>query len=343
MLVSSIRNTVLTLAAAAALVSAPAHAGATKLTLINGWKTSSLYVKPGASAVHGIVRLQGAIHTEGASKNPFLMPVQYRPAKVVYVPVDMCNAHNGRLVIYPSGSVDVDSAGDFDTAKCFVSLDGVTFASSADGFKNLSLKNGWSNYSSDTAAAAAHAIDGIVHLQGAIKTGGSDSEALTLPKALRPAKTVYAKADLCEAANGRIRVLPTGAVTVQAQSDFTSAQCFTSLDGISFATNSSGFSPVALINGWANYSPDTAAPAVKLVSGMVVFQGAIATTGTIAQAFILPVGMRPAKFVYIPIDMWGSQNGRILVAPNGTVTVEAENGFDGAKGFVSLEGVSFHL
>jgi hypothetical protein len=41
-------------------------------------------------------------------------------------------------------------------------------------------------------------------------------------------------ADLCNAANGRLDIQSNGTVTVQAENSFSAAQCFTSLDGISF-------------------------------------------------------------------------------------------------------------
>jgi hypothetical protein len=42
--------------------------------------------------------------------------------------------------------------------------------------------------------------------------------------------------DLCNATNGRLDIQPTGVVTVEAEGGtFGNAQCFTSLDGASFA------------------------------------------------------------------------------------------------------------
>ncbi len=39
------------------------------------------------------------------------------------------------------------------------------------------------------------------------------------------------------AANGRLYVQPSGVVTVQVETVFSNAQCFTSLDGVSFIAN----------------------------------------------------------------------------------------------------------
>jgi hypothetical protein len=43
-------------------------------------------------------------------------------------------------------------------------------------------------------------------------------------------------------------IQPSGVVSVQAEKTFSDAQCFTSLDGASFALNATGFTSLALIN-----------------------------------------------------------------------------------------------
>jgi hypothetical protein len=57
-----------------------------------------------------------------------------------------------------------------------------------------------------------------------------------MPAAFRPATNVYPAVDLCNATNGRLFIQPSSTVTVQAENGtFTNAQCFTTLDGVSFA------------------------------------------------------------------------------------------------------------
>jgi len=52
----------------------------------------------------------------------------------------------------------------------------------------------------------------------------------------RPANEIFVPVDLCNGNNGRLNIQPNGVVTVEAENnDFTQAQCFTSLDGASFA------------------------------------------------------------------------------------------------------------
>ena len=76
----------------------------------------------------GIVHFKGAIATTGTNPVPFTLPSAFRPAAVVFVPVDLCNATNGRLQIEPTGIVTVQAEGStFSNAACFTSLDGVSF------------------------------------------------------------------------------------------------------------------------------------------------------------------------------------------------------------------------
>jgi hypothetical protein len=45
---------------------------------------------------------------------------------------------------------------------------------------------------------------------------------------------VYVNIDLCNATKGRLIIQTNGVVSVQAETSFSNAQCFTSLDGVSF-------------------------------------------------------------------------------------------------------------
>jgi hypothetical protein len=100
----------------------------------------------------------------------------------------------------------------------------------------LTLQNGWTNSPFGTSAAAARTISGIVHLEGAIATTGTNPVPFTLPAAFRPATVVFVAVDLCNATSGRLQIQPSGVVTVEAQGGaFSNAACFTSLDGVWFA------------------------------------------------------------------------------------------------------------
>jgi len=209
----------------------------TNLTLLNGWTAGPFGTgNPSVAIIGGIVHFRGAIATSGTNPEPFVLPASFRPATNVFVPVDMCNATNGRLDIAPSGVVTVAQQDPgFADAQCFTSLDGASFAPSATVFTGLTLQNGWTNAPFSTSNAAVAFVGGVVHFKGAVASGTS-GVLFTLPSRFRPAKAVYAKVDLCGATNGRLFIQPTGVVTVQQQSGdpFSNAQCFTSLDGASF-------------------------------------------------------------------------------------------------------------
>jgi len=178
----------------------------------------------------------------------------------------MCGTTGGQLNIAPTGVTEVISGGANSSATCFTSLDGASFALSSKSFTPLKLQPGWSEFDNLFRKAAARVAGGFVHLEGEIKTAGTNPAAFTLPAkfrpsrnvyvlinlctgsigrlniapsgaaGFRPAKNVYIPVDLCNGNNGRLYILPDGVVAVEAENgDFTQAQCLTSLDGASFA------------------------------------------------------------------------------------------------------------
>jgi len=318
----------------------------TNLTLLNGWTGGPFGTGgPSVATIGGIVHFRGAIATSGTNPEPFVLPASFRPATNVFVPVDMCNATNGRLDIAPSGVVTVQQQnGDpFSNAQCFTSLDGVTFALSPSGFTGLALQNGWANAPFGTSNAAARNVSGIIRFKGAVASGTS-GVLFTLPAAFRPATDVYVPVDLCNATNGRLHITPGGVVDVEAEGGtFSNAQCFTSLDGASFALSANGFRNLTLQNGWTGGPFGTSAPAVSDISGVVQLKGAIATSGTSPVAFTLPQGLAPGSATYVKVDLCNATNGRLFIQPSGVVTVQQENGdpFSNAQCFTSLDGVSF--
>src|SRR5262249_26781098 len=83
----------------------PAETESTPLSLYNGWRGGATVTSSAAAVnIAGIVHLQGGI-AGGTSPLAFTLPLGYRPATNAYVPVDLCNAHKGRLFIQPSGDV----------------------------------------------------------------------------------------------------------------------------------------------------------------------------------------------------------------------------------------------
>jgi hypothetical protein len=315
--------------------------GPTQLSLVNGWTDAPFTTSHAmVEEENGIVHFRGAI-AGGTTGLAFTLPAGLNPATDVYVPVDLCNANKGRLIIQSNGNVTVQAEKSFGDAQCFTSLDGASFAPKATSFTSLTLINGWTNAPFGTSNAAVRKISGLVHFKGAIATTGTNAQPFTLPAGFLPTTDVYVPVDLCNAANGRLHITPAGAVTVQAQNSFSDAQCFTSLDGAWFAPTTSGFANLTLINGWTNAPFSTSNAQAENAYGMVFFKGAIATGGTNAQPFTLGTRFRPLTNVYVNVDLCNANKGRLLIQTNGAVTVQAETSFSDAQCFTSLDGVSF--
>jgi hypothetical protein len=211
--------------------------GYTALTLVNGWTNAPFGTSNAAFRnIAGGIHFKGAIATTGTNPVAFTMPAGVRPLTDVYIPVDLCNATNGRLHITPSGVADIEAeGGTFSNAQCFTSLDGAYYIPSGAGFTALTLINGWTNAPFATSNAAAANAFGGVYFKGAIATAGTIAQPFLLPPRFRPVTNVYVNVDLCNATKGRLFIQTNGAVTVQAEGGtFSNAQCFTSLDGVSF-------------------------------------------------------------------------------------------------------------
>ena len=331
---------------AAAAQAAPTTAAFARLTLVHGWANYGNGTASAAVAsINGIVHLKGGIKTSGTNPVPFTLPVADRPARNVYVPVALCGGDNGRLDITPSGVVNVETEGgaNWSNAQCFTSLDGVSFARSASSFTPLTLHNGWVKYGFGTASPAARNISGIVHLEGAMQTKGTNQVAFTLPKGDRPTLRIFVPVDLCDATNGDLFIQPDGSVTVEAEGgDWSNAQCFTSLDGVSFAPSASSFARLTLQNSWTSTGLASASPAVRLISGIVHLEGDMYTNGINPVPFTLPASFRPAHNVVVKVALCGRDSGDLIIGPGGEATVQAGGGnWTNAQCQTSLDGVWF--
>jgi hypothetical protein len=205
--------------------------GVPALTLQNGWTTTIYGTRAPAARVNaGVVRLEGAM-SGGASSFAFNLPANLRPAQNVYLPIDLCAARKGRLLIQPTGDAFVSAEGVFSDAQCFTSLEGATYVLAQQS--PVTLLNGWSVYGGTRSPAAIN-VGGIVRLQGAIRSG-TTGDIFQLPAAMRPATLVYIPVDLCNAAKGRVMVGTNGTVSLSSvPGNFSAAQCFTSLEGAWF-------------------------------------------------------------------------------------------------------------
>lgn len=113
---------------------------------------------------------------------------------------------------------------------------------------------------------------------------------------------------------------------------------------MSFPLDSTGYTPLALQNGWETYD-GARAPAVTSNGGIVRFQGAVAG-GTLGQPiFTLPAALSPSMNVIVSVDMALAKKGRLDINPSGAVIAEAAStgSPSDASGFTSLEGAWFAL
>jgi hypothetical protein len=208
-----------------------------KLNPINGW--GNYGQKTGAPKAakdgNGIVHLEGAI-AGGASSTAFVVGGKLTPPSDTYVPIDLCAAANGRLFFDPGdGAVNIHTEGPFNEATCFTSLEGATYpVNDKLNFKPLTLVNGWGPYGGANTPGVAKDSNGVVHLEGAIDTGGANHLAFTLPSKFRPPKILYVNVDLTNANKGRLEINPDGTVNVFSETSFSFAQGFTSLEGVSY-------------------------------------------------------------------------------------------------------------
>jgi hypothetical protein len=213
-------------------------------------------------------------------------------------------------------------------------------------FTNLALLNGWGTYPG-SASPAVTDISGIVHFKGAISTnsGNTNLVAFVLPPGFRPAKNVTIPVNMCDANSGELAIAPTGVTQVISQGATSTATCFTSLDGASFALSSSSFTTLKLQPGWTEFDNLYHKGAVRVINGIVHFEGEIKTAGTNPAAFTLPAGFRPSQNVYVPITLCTGSIGRLNIAPSGAVTVtpEGTGNWWMVKCGVSLDGASFAL
>jgi hypothetical protein len=318
------------------------------VTLKNGWANYPYGTRTaGAAIVQNVVYLKGAIYN-GTSDIAFDLPPSMAPAATTYIPVDMCNAAKGRLIISPAGSVSLQAESSFSSAQCFTSLEGASFVRNTSGVTSLSLINSWTAYPYGTSAPGVIESDGFVRFIGAMKTTGTNPVPFTLPPGFRPQKTVFLTVDTCGAHKGTMAVTPAGAVSIAPlDDDWSWPQCFVSLDGVSFpstqAAAGTAFTPFAAINGWTSQPSGTDALGAKNVSGVVHLRGALKTTGTNPVGFNLPIVMRPAATVFAPVTLCGGAKGRVVISPDGNGFIQSEVSWSSAQCLTSLDGVTYPL
>jgi len=319
----------------------PPPSAFTDLAPENGW-TNGVYATANAAVVFydGVVHFRGAV-TDGATAVLTTLPVTLRPDNDVYVAADVCEGRPGRVLVQSNGLVTVHARAGFPDAQCFVSLEGVKYTLTDAGSTPLTPLNGWTGGVFATRAPSAALIKGMVHLKGTVGNG-TDALLFTLPPAMRPPGNVYLSVGLCNSVKGRLTVNSAGEVRVASTTSFADAQCFTSLEGVSFAPAPAGFANLGFANGWTATPYGTATASATILRNVVYLRGAI-WSGSASGLGVLPPILRPPSRVYLPVDLFAGAKGRIQIEPDGTWTVSDEGGgaIANASGFTSLDGVSY--
>ena len=207
----------------------------TQLVLQNGWVNAPFSTRNAAVRLsQGIVQFRGAI-ASGANGVLFTLPAQFRPPTKVYANVDLCGSTKGRLNIMPNGEVTVQAENNqFSNAQCFTSLEGASFPLSAVAWNSLTPLNGWTSAPFSTRAPAATNLDGIIRLQGAVATTGTDLHAFTLPAQMRPATLVILPVDMCAGKKGSLTIQEDGRAFFNSPHAWSDARCFASLEGLTY-------------------------------------------------------------------------------------------------------------
>jgi hypothetical protein len=315
-----------------------------------GWTGSTFSTAaPEMSVTFGIVQLRGGMSSTGANSTTFRLPPGYAPTTKVYVPADLANGNFGRLIIGPAGDVLVQGqGGNLADAETFTSLEGVSFAIDATGFTALALQNGWTDTTFGTRHPAVKydSDAGIIRFEGAMSTAGTNMLAFTLPFTFAPSSAVFVPAGLCSASKGRLNIQPDGTVSVtEFDGQFSEAQCFTSLEGVTFAFDAFGSTALTPSNGWSGTTPwSTRPPAVTLTNGVVHFQGAV-RGGSSTTLFTLPSAFIPKSDVYVTVALCSSLGRLYINSKTGAVSVQMANSdpFSDAQCLTSLEGASYAL
>ena len=297
-------------------------AGPTQLNLVNGWTnapfgTSNAMVEES----NGIVQFRGAIG-HGTSATAFTLPVALAPRP-------LCTSRS-------TSATQPRDALSFQAVVSSVSRPRLCSAMPSAS-RRLTVRSSpllvhrpyagqrldWRSVRHQCSGDSGHRRGSP--LQGRHVHNWHQSSGIHRAHFGSPENDVYIPVDLCNATNGRLHITPAGVVDVEAEGGtFSNAQCFTSLDGAWYGPTTTGYSALALINGWTNGPFSTSIAAAANAWGSVYFKGAIATTGTNAQPFTLGPRFRPITNVYVNVDLCNATKGRLFIQTSGVVTVQAE-------------------
>jgi hypothetical protein len=322
---------------------APRLAGLTwhKLTLLNGWESASTSTlvtgAPAWATQNGVVYLRGAVKQPNAEASPSFatLPKAARPAHTLYIQVYTESDTPGILYIGSTGNMQAYDG----NAYTFESLSAVSYPTAAVTSHRVTLKDGWvSSQPSYGTGDPAYAVSkGVVYLSGSMH-GGTSPLAFVLPKAARPAHTMWISVYAFDGSTGSLQILPDGDVYASG----TEASSYTSLANISFPVASTTWHNFKLEAGWKSGASKygTAAPSYAVINAVVY------TTGSIYQASgdtglwtDLPAAARSKDVLEIEVYTVDGTTGAVAIT--NSLGLVSSNPFSDAEEFTSLAGLAY--
>jgi hypothetical protein len=313
------------------------------LSLLSGWQSSQGTYNsgdPSWAVKGGVVYLSGSLHQPTAGFSEFaVLPAAARPAHSLVLPVYTVSGTTGDLYIQPTGEMFIFASSD---AQAYTSLAGVSFPAATTSVHTLSLLNGWQSSQSvysngDPAYAVA---GGVVHLSGSLdQPSGTNDEFAVLPKAARPAHTLYLTVYTDADTTGVLKISPNG-VMLAYQGN---AQAFTSLAGVSFPAATTATHPLSLLNGWKSSQSayGTGRPAYTVTGGVVYLSGSLnQPSGSNIKFAVLPPAARPTHNLWITTYTYNGTVGALAITPSG-VMVAFNNTGNAAQSYTSLAAISY--
>jgi hypothetical protein len=276
-------------------------------TLQNGWvnyggghaPAQFIKLSSGVVLIHGLIRTG----TATAGTLLFTLPEGYRPATKLTFPV-ATNDRIGRVSVLTDGRVLVDNV-----SNAWLSLAGIVFPTEALTWTQPTLINGFVDYATvdsswPTFAWAQDAL-GRVWFRGLLSRNGAttpgDTAMFVLPAEARPAWQLHFAGIGTGEAFASLDVMPTGEVRAKTGAPTASWLCLNGMRWVGAATiPEAGYTPLALINGWASYGTGFPVAAYTILAdGMAISHGLI-KNGTVPSNYAaLPAGSRSGDGVQI--------------------------------------------
>jgi hypothetical protein len=311
------------------------------LKLMHGWKSASTRLQatgtPAWALRDGVVYLRGAIKQPHVASTTFAsLPKGARPASDMYIQVFGKSDVPGILFIGADGEMEAYDG----NAVAFTSLSGVSYTSASIKSHAEQMLNGWQSSQSvySTGDPSDVVRKGVVYLSGSMHSGGSSPLAFLLPKAARPATTIYISVYTFDGTKpGLVEIAPQGEVDVSGLGAFG----FTSLASISFPVAGTKWHKFKLESGWKAIPHfDGGPPVYAVVNGVVYFSGAMHQPHPGGGVWTnLPAAARAAGVVDIEV---ATNSGSV-----GALTMTSRRGyvhsvpFSNARLMTSLAGVSY--